>query len=83
MTTWNVSVPDGVQVLRVAIKCHINGIPSNIQFLVMKWLMDIADELDELMSMRSDYVVYFLAHEGSRKDMMSCFRAETHVPWQW
>jgi hypothetical protein len=42
--------------------------------------MDIADELDESISIRFDYAVYLLVREGSSKVKMSCFRAEAHEP---
>lgn len=45
----------------------------------MKWLMDIANELDELKSVFS-YVILFLDHEGRTRDDMMCFRVDVHEP---
>ena len=69
-----------MQVRRIAIERHIDGVSSNIQVLIVEGLVDIADELDVSISMTLDYAVYFLAHEGSSKDSMSRFSMEAHEP---
>ena len=69
-----------MQVRRITTKRHVDGISSDIQVLVVEGLVDVADELDESISMTLDYAAYFLAHEGSSKDSMSRFSMEAHEP---
>ena len=67
-----------MQVRRISVESHIDGVTSNIQVLVVEGLMNVADELVESISIK--FVYAFRDQEGSSKDSMIVLRAEAHEP---
>jgi hypothetical protein len=76
--TRNIRVPDCVKIGAITSECHVYGIASNIKVLVVKWLMDVTNEL---ASISFDLGIWEIRdHEGSSNDSITCSKVEAQDP---